>query len=82
MSIKLTTSEISGTQSNVTISSDKIVAGIKATTLFLAPLIVTSPFKGRPPLITIFFIFSSFKEFLIKYTALYYNTVSGKILSF
>ena len=56
ISIKLSTSEIAGTPSKVTMPSAKIIAGIKATTLFFAPLIVTSPFKGRPPFITIFLI--------------------------
>ena len=57
ISIKLATSEMSGTPSNVTMSSAKIVAGIKATTEFLAPDIVTSPEILLPPFITIFFIF-------------------------
>ncbi|KAJ78841.1 hypothetical protein P790_2420 [Enterococcus faecalis NJ44] len=48
---------MSGTPSKVTGESAKIAAGIKATTLFLAPLMVTSPFNGRFPLITIFFIY-------------------------
>jgi hypothetical protein len=58
ISIKLSTSEMAGTPSNMTISSARIAAGIKATTLFFAPEIVTSPFKGLPPLITILRIHS------------------------
>ncbi|MGX7714967.1 hypothetical protein ACWPXQ_15425, partial [Enterococcus faecium] len=46
---------MSGTPSKITGESAKIAAGINATALFFAPLIVTSPAKGRFPLITIFF---------------------------
>ena len=70
ISIRLATSDISGTPSRVTISSARMVAGIRATTLFFAPLMVTSPFRGRPPFITIFFILiiiSSFKSFSFYY---------------
>ena len=56
ISIRLSTSLIAGTPSKITTSSASIIAGIKATTLFFAPETATSPFKGWPPLITIFFI--------------------------
>ena len=54
ISIKLATSEISGTPSRVTISSARMVAGIRATTLFFAPLMVTSPLEGDHHLLQFF----------------------------
>ena len=75
ISIRLATSEISGTQSKVTISSDKIIAGISATTLFfLAPLMGDLTFaNGRPPLLTIFSCFL-FQD-LLKGTFHFYYTI-------
>ena len=43
ISMRLSTSLIAGTPSRVTTPSDKMMAGIKATTEFLAPDTVTSP---------------------------------------
>ena len=63
ISTRLATSEMSGTQSKITTSSAKMIAGIKATTLFLAPLMLISPFSGRPPLMIIFFIIYSFTNY-------------------
>ena len=59
ISINAATSWISGTPSNTTGSDAKIAAGIKATVLFLAPLMVTSPVTGFPPLMTNFLIDSN-----------------------
>ena len=56
---------MSGTPSKMTGESAKIAAGINATALFFAPLMVTSPFKGRLPLMTIFFIEFHLYSFLI-----------------
>ena len=46
---------MSGTFSKTHGASDKSAAGIIATATFFAPLIVTSPFKGVPPVITYLF---------------------------
>ena len=49
-------SVISGTLQIVTSSLDRIAAGINATTLFLAPLILIVPVRGLPPFISSIFI--------------------------
>ena len=50
---KSSTSVMSGTLLIVAVSSQRIAAGIKATTLFLAPLIVIVPDNLCPPSILI-----------------------------
>ena len=61
------TSEISGTFSNTQGVSDNSAAGIIATATFLAPLMITSPDKGFPPLMIYFSkVFSHLSLVLIK----------------
>ena len=77
---KSSTSVIFGTLLIVTVSSHRIAAGIKATTLFLAPLMVIVPDSSCPPLIYILGIITSFyilcKDLFLVH--LYNNIILGK----
>jgi hypothetical protein len=60
------------------LSAAKMVAGKIATTAFFAPLMVTSPFKGLPPLIT---NLSNFKTLLrALFEALCFNGITITLL--
>ena len=71
ISINAATSWMSGTPSNTTGSSAIIAAGIKATVLFFAPLMVTSPFNGLPPLMTNFLILKFLSLNLLSYYTMF-----------
>src|SRR5699024_6000235 len=56
MDCNVSTSEISGNPSMVTVESAKIAAGSRATALFFAPFTLTVPDNFRPPSTIIFSI--------------------------
>src|SRR5690606_14173754 len=53
------TSEISGKLSMMTCESARMVAGMRATAMFFAPVIRRDPFNGQPPSMISFSIFDS-----------------------